>query len=201
MVKCKYKHLFMTPKTDNVAANVCRSQGWSDGRKKKHSSSNTRDTCNMSVPLIFLFPLSSWFYVLPENVAFWAMKRETFLWESCCLKLPSENTFRSTPKEPATELCSCSWPQFLWDTMLNCSPPLKVAKREEVWEERKILLFPFGSSNLLCQSNCLWDGNLLSYHSEIAMFGKSILAFTVHLLFEVLPWFVSVLNFCKVSQL
>lgn len=131
MVKCKYKHLFMTPRADNVAANACRSQGWSDGRKKKkHSSFYTRDMCNLSVPVIFLFPLSSWFYVLPENVAFWAMKRETFLWESCCLKLPSENTFRSTPKEPATELCSCSWPQFLCDTMLNCSPP-QVAKRYE----------------------------------------------------------------------
>lgn len=108
-----------------------------------------------------LFHLPSWFHVLLENVAFRAMGTETPLCGSCCLRLPSENTFRSTPKEPPSEVYSRSQAQFLWDMVFNCSPPLKVAERgREVCEERKILLFPFGSSNLLCQGNRLWDGNL-----------------------------------------
>lgn len=77
-----------------------------EGKKKKHSSFYTRDMCNLSVPVIFLFPLSSWFYVLPENVAFWAMKRETFLWESCCLKLHSHQRTVSGAL-PRSQLQNC----------------------------------------------------------------------------------------------
>lgn len=149
-----------------------------------------------------LFHLPSWFHVLLENVAFRAMGTETPLCGSCCLRLPSENTFRSTPKEPPSEVYSRSQAQFLWDMVFNCSPPLKVAERgREVCEKRKILLFPFGSSNLLCQGNRLWDGNLNAYHPEIATFGKSIFAPTVHPLFEVLPQFKWVLIFYEVPQL
>lgn len=138
---CKYKHLLMTAEADNMNENVYRRQKCWNGRKKAYVICLPH---MRYMRCIVLFHLPSWFYVLPENVAFRAMETETSVWESCCLRFPTENAFRSTPKEPPSEVYSCSWAQFLWDMIFNCSLPLKVAERgREVWEDRKILLFFF----------------------------------------------------------
>lgn len=51
-----------------------------------------------------LFCPLTWLIFLPEYVAFMATGRETSLWESCCLRPLSENTFRSVSKKLPSEV-------------------------------------------------------------------------------------------------
>lgn len=144
--------------------------------ERKHTSSAyTKDTQDAflcpSLLSPYLADFSSWICSIhghrERNFSVGKLLSETSVREHF-QEYVQEATFRSI-------IHPCFKVQFLWNMVFNCSPWLKVAERgREVWEEKKILLILFVSSNLLCQGKCFWNGNLFSYDPEIAIWGKHV---------------------------